>query len=101
MKSRILDLAGRLDADGRDPRNMAIHGTWSWDREGAGYKVHYWRNCGTRKAPVWRPQTKILSEREIDSAVSYVDGLHRELIEIATAMGILPGVDAEEIDPIG
>ncbi len=101
VKSRILDLAGRLDADGRDPRNMAIHGTWGWDKVRAGYKVHYWRNCGTRKAPDWTPQREIIAESELDSAISYVDGLHRELIEIATVMGILPGVDSEEIGPIG
>ena len=101
VKSRILDVAGKLDADGRDPRNMAIHGTWRWDKERAGYKVLYWRNCGTRTTSDWRPQRDIIPESEIDSTIYYVDGLHRELIEIATVMGILPDVDSEEIDPIG
>ena len=101
VKSRILDLAGKLDADGRDPRNMAIHGTWRWDKERVGYEVLYWRNCGTRKAPDWRPQRDIIPESEIDSAIFYVDGLHRELIEIATAIGILRDADSEEIDSIG
>lgn len=82
---RFRAASGRI-SDGIINRHMAVHGAWS-TRDDGQYKVEYYNNVGTGKAPNWRAFVAAISEGELDAALLDADNIFSELLSLYKDIG--------------